>query len=89
LRRGQTFGEVVLIDGGLRSAAIRVAEDHTVLLSIPREGLIRLCEEDYELGYLLMRNIATDLACKIRGTDLMVRERSLSRPKTTDGTQAV
>lgn len=86
LRRGQTFGEVVLIDGGLRSAAVRIAEDHTVLLLIPRDDLIRLCEEDYELGYLIMRNIAADLACKIRGTDLMVREQSLSRPETMDGT---
>ena len=89
LRRGQTFGEVVLVDKGLRSATVQVAEDNTVLLTMRRDDLIRLCEQDYELGYLIMRNIAADLAFKIRSTDLMVREQSLWRPKTMDGTQAV
>jgi CRP-like cAMP-binding protein len=86
LRRGQTFGEVVLVDEGLRSAIVRVAEEDTVLLSIRRDDLIGLCEHDYKLGYLVMRNIATDLACKIRSTDLMVREQSLWPPGARDET---
>lgn len=89
LRRGQTFGEVVLVDKGLRSATVRVAEDNTVLLAIRRDDLIHLCEQDYELGYLIMRNIAADLAFKIRSTDLMVREQVMWHPKPTNGTQAV
>jgi CRP/FNR family cyclic AMP-dependent transcriptional regulator len=89
LRRGQTFGEVVLVDEGLRSATAQVAEDHTVLLSFRRDDLVGLCEQDYQLGYLIMRNIAADLAFKIRGTDLMVREQSLWRPKAMGGTQTV
>jgi CRP-like cAMP-binding protein len=86
LRRGQTFGEVVLVDEGLRSAMVRVVEDNTVLLSIQRADLIRLCEQDYELGYLIMRNIAADLAFKIRSTDLMVREQSLWSSQGAKGT---
>jgi CRP/FNR family cyclic AMP-dependent transcriptional regulator len=89
LRRGQTFGEVVLVDEGLRSAIVRVAEDNTVLLSIRRDDLIRLCEQDYELGYLIMRNIAADLAFKIRSTDLMVREQSLWHSKELGETPTV
>ena len=54
-------------------------------LLIRRDDLIRLCEEDYKLGYMIMRNIAADLAFKIRGTDLMVREQSLWRPQEFDG----
>ena len=79
LRKGQVFGEVVLVDQGLRSAGVRVAVDNTHLLVIKREDLIALCEQDHELGYLLMRNIAADMAFKIRGADLMVREQLLSR----------
>jgi hypothetical protein len=33
------------------------------------------------LGYRLMRNIAADLAFKIRGTDLAIREQLLWRPR--------
>lgn len=86
LRTGQVFGEIVLVDQGLRSASAKVAEDNTHLLSIKRADLISLCEQDHELGYLLMRNIAEELAFKIRGTDLMVREQLLWRP---NGTKAV
>lgn len=80
LRKGQIFGEVVLVDQGLRSALARVAEPDTRLLAIRRDDLIALCEADYEFGYMLMRNIAEDMAFKIRGTDLMVREQLLWRP---------
>jgi CRP-like cAMP-binding protein len=86
LRKGQIFGEVVLVDEGLRSATARVAQENTVLLVIQRDDLINLCEQDFKLGYMIMRNIAADLAFKIRGTDLMVREQSLWRPKELDGT---
>ncbi len=81
LRRGQTFGEVGLVDRGLRSASARVATKETQLLAISRKDLLRLCREDYELGYLLMRNIASDLAFKIRNTDLMVREQLFWKPR--------
>ena len=77
LRRGQTFGEMALVDRGLRSATVTVAEEETVLLSIHREALMELCERDHQLGYRLMRNIAIDLACRVRGVNLKVRERSL------------
>jgi CRP-like cAMP-binding protein len=80
LRKGQVFGEVVLIDQGLRSASAKVAEENTRLIVIKREDLIALCERDYQLGYKLMRNIAEDMAFKIRGTDLMVREQLLWQP---------
>lgn len=80
---GQTFGEVGLVDRGMRSASARAASDEATLRAISREDLVRLCEEDTGFGYLLMRNIASDLAFKIRNTDLMLRERLVwaSRPR--------
>jgi CRP/FNR family cyclic AMP-dependent transcriptional regulator len=77
LRRGQSFGEVALVDEGLRSATARVRDKQARLLVIPREKLIMLCETYPQLGYRLMYNLAADLAMKIRNTDLRIREKVL------------
>jgi CRP-like cAMP-binding protein len=77
LRRGQSFGEVALVDQGLRSASARCSANNTQLLVIPRDKLISLCDTYPQLGYRLMRNLAADLALKIRSTDLSIREELL------------
>ena len=81
LRRGQSFGEVALVDEGLRSASARAAQPDTRLLIIPRDKLIMLCETYPPLGYRMMYNLAADLAMKIRNTDLRVREQLLYQPQ--------
>jgi CRP-like cAMP-binding protein len=80
LRRGQSFGEVALVDEGLRSASARASQKDTRLLIIQREKLIILCETYPQLGYRLMYNLAGDLAMKIRNTDLRIREQLLYKP---------
>lgn len=80
LRRGQSFGEVALVDEGLRSASARAAQKDTRLLVIQRDKLIMLCETYPQLGYRLMHNLAADLAMKIRNTDLRIREQLLYKP---------
>ena len=77
LRRGQSFGEVALVDEGLRSASARAAQKDTSLMIIHRDKLIMLCESYPQLGYRLMQNLAADLAMKIRNTDLRIREQLL------------
>jgi CRP-like cAMP-binding protein len=79
LRRGQSFGEIALVDEGLRSATARAAQNETRLLVIPRDKLIMLCETYPQLGYRLMYNLAADIAMKIRNTDLRIREQLLYR----------
>jgi CRP-like cAMP-binding protein len=74
LRRGQNFGEVSLVDEGLRSAGAKCTQPDTQLIVIPRDKLMLLCDTYPQLGYRLMRNLAADLAMKIRHTDLQVRE---------------
>lgn len=74
LRRGQSFGEVSLVDEGLRSAGARCSAQDSHLIVIPRDKLMLLCDTYSQLGYRLMRNLAADLAMKIRHTDLQVRE---------------
>jgi len=81
IRRGQIFGEIALVDQGLRSASARCASKKARLLVISRARLINLCDSYSDLGYCLMRNIAADLAFKIRGTDLAIRERLFWRPR--------
>lgn len=80
LRRGQSFGEVALVDEGLRSASARATQKDTRLLVIPRDKIIMLCETYPQLGYRLMYNLAADLAMKIRNTDLRIREQLLYKP---------
>jgi CRP-like cAMP-binding protein len=81
LRRGQSFGEVALVDQGLRSASARCVSKKVRMLIIPSEKLIQLCDSNPDLGYRLMRNIAADLAFKIRGNDLAIREQLLWSPR--------
>jgi CRP-like cAMP-binding protein len=80
LRRGQSFGEVALVDEGLRSATAVASQKDTRLLIIPRDKLILLCDTYPQLGYRLMYNLAADLAMKIRNTDLRIREQLLYKP---------
>ena len=74
LRRGQSFGEVAIVDPGVRSASAKSGEDGSKLLVIDRAAFIKLLESDYQMGYTVMRNFAADLALKIRQTNLLVRQ---------------
>ena len=72
LGRGQVFGEMGLIDQGARSATVRCAEDGTCLFVISRRALVDLCEGNHDIGYVVMRNIASDLSFKLRHRNLKV-----------------
>jgi CRP/FNR family transcriptional regulator, cyclic AMP receptor protein len=82
LKRGQSFGEVALVDEGLRSATTRASVKDTHLLIIPRDKLIMLCETYPQLGYRLMYNLAADLAMKMRNTDMKIREKAVTSPQS-------
>lgn len=74
LRRGQSFGEVAIVDPGLRSASARCGSKSCKLLVIDRDDFLDLLTNDYQVGFIVMRNFAADLALKIRQTNLLVRE---------------
>lgn len=78
LRRGQSFGEIALVDRGVRSATVKATQKNTRVLIIPRQKLMDLCDHQPELGYFLMKNLAADLALKMRTTGLRVRQALLS-----------
>jgi len=70
LGRGQIFGEMALIDYGERSATIRCASKKAGLAVIERDDFERLCASDTAIGYVVMRNMATDLSFKLRHRNL-------------------
>ncbi len=69
---GRSFGEMVLVGGGRRSATVRCAED-CLFLIINRFDFDRLCERNPRIGYRVMRNIAEDLVYKLRSSSLLLR----------------
>jgi CRP-like cAMP-binding protein len=70
LGKGQSFGEMGLVDSGPRSATVRAATQ-TKLVAIGCEEFLKLCETDTDLGYQVMRNIAVDLSFKLRYRNLI------------------
>jgi CRP-like cAMP-binding protein len=70
---GQSFGEMTLVDRGVRSATIRCVEDGTRVHVIPRRELLSLCDSEPRVGYALMRNVASDLSFKLRHRNLRIR----------------
>jgi len=71
--QGQIFGEMALIDMGPRSATVRCTSDGTEVYVIYRDDFISLCEQDTNIGYKVMRNLAADLSFKLRHRNLSWR----------------
>jgi CRP-like cAMP-binding protein len=78
LGRGQSFGEVALVDEGVRSASAIAGSPFCKLLMISRSDLMRLTALDLEMGFIVMRNLAADLCFKLRNTNLQLRESQLT-----------
>ncbi|HWQ14926.1 MAG TPA: hypothetical protein VNL77_19155, partial [Roseiflexaceae bacterium] len=68
LAAGQIAGELALLDGGRRSTAMRAGPEGATLLSLRRERLLALVEEDPALGNRVLWNIAAALALRLRLT---------------------
>jgi CRP-like cAMP-binding protein len=73
LGTGQVFGEMALVDRGLRSASVRSVTERTVLDGIRRDAFMQVCESDTQLGFTVMRNMAADLSFKLRHRNLSRR----------------
>ncbi|MGB5925890.1 MAG: cyclic nucleotide-binding domain-containing protein [Dehalococcoidia bacterium] len=68
---GQIFGELALVDKRSRSATA-TCENDCEIITIARDRLDELFEQDSRLGYIVMRNLAQLLAERLRRTDLML-----------------
>ena len=61
LHPGQSFGEIALVDEGLRSASAVCNSMFCKALVIRREDLMNLLKKDPEMGFAVMQNLARDL----------------------------
>jgi CRP-like cAMP-binding protein len=66
---GEVFGEFALVDGAPRSARA-IAKYPSRLLRIGAARFHRLAEQNLDIGYIVMRNLATVLCSRIRTTTL-------------------
>lgn len=71
LSRGQTFGELVLLGGGDRTATIVCAEPCT-LLRMNAAEMSALFDRTPHVGYLVIKNLAQELAYKLRSSNLLL-----------------
>jgi CRP-like cAMP-binding protein len=70
LGKGQVIGEMALIDQGYRSASVRTTNEDVVLYRVESEDFYELCEQNNHIGYIVMRNLAVDVAFKLRHRNL-------------------
>ena len=70
LGRGQVIGEMALIDQGYRSASVRATNKGATLYRIGNDDFNKLCHENNHIGFVVMRNLAIDLAFKLRHRNL-------------------
>ncbi len=66
---GQITGELALLDGGRRSASLHAGPEGATVLTLERERLVALCNDDPILGNRLIWNIASTLALRLRLTN--------------------
>jgi CRP/FNR family cyclic AMP-dependent transcriptional regulator len=72
LGKGQLVGEMSLVDFGPRSATVLAGTEPTILQVISREDFENLCQQNTNIGYVIMRNIASDLSFKLRHRNLSI-----------------
>lgn len=79
-----SFGEVILVDEGRRTASARCRTD-TQLIRISRERLLRLCHDYPEIGFHIMRRMAEELALKLRSSNRGIRDQLFSKMMEEEG----
>jgi hypothetical protein len=65
---GKIFGELAFLDGAPR-AAFAVASQPSILLVMKRTGFAEVVRREPNLGMVVMRNLAQDLALKLRSVN--------------------
>ena len=70
LGQGQVFGEMALLDQGYRSASVRGTAEGCRLYLLEYKKFLDLVSTNQNIGFVVMRNLASDLAFKLRHQNL-------------------
>ena len=70
LAKGDTFGEMGLIDMQARAATVRALED-TSTLTLSNKDLYRIAEWDLEIFALIVMNLAREISRRLRRMDTL------------------
>lgn len=70
LGKGQVIGEMALLDQGYRSASVRATSKGALLYVIESDDFHKVCEKNNHIGFVVMRNLAIDIAFKLRHRNL-------------------
>jgi CRP-like cAMP-binding protein len=79
--RGHSFGEVALVDQGLRTASVRCISKTCRVFEINRDDLMKILRDNLEVGFAVIYNLAVDLCWKMRQTQYMVQDAILYAPR--------
>ncbi len=88
LTPGQITGELTMLDGGLRSAELRAGPEGATILSLSRDRLLALCEDDTTLGTRVLWNVARAMALRQRFILFQLQRAQQQRKATRPLTQA-
>lgn len=78
--RGHSFGEVALVDQGLRMASIRCTSKTCRVFEIDRDDLMKILQENLEVGFAVMQSLAVDLCWKMRQAQYVAQDGLLYTP---------
>jgi CRP/FNR family cyclic AMP-dependent transcriptional regulator len=70
LGRGQIIGEMSLVDQGPQSATVTALSNPTIVQEVNQAVFNSFCEQNPNIGYVIMKNIAADLSFKLRKQNL-------------------
>jgi len=84
LYEGQIFGEIALVDEGIRSAGARTSSSGATLLRFKRDRFLHFCTLNPEIGFKIMFNLAAGIGQKIRNAGMRIRESLLYSTKASE-----
>ena len=73
---GMVVGELALVDGSPRSARA-ISMEETSVLEIKSDDIQKIMESHPRIGYVVMKNLSTVLATRLRNTNLWLRNELL------------
>ena len=86
LGKGDTFGEMVLIDLQHRSASVRALEEVSAL-TLSNRDIYQIYKNNLKAYTMIIMNIAREISRRLRKMDALVGSSLYARPHEKDGSQ--